>query len=101
MRVLLISPSPELPGGIARWTKHVLNYYEEHKESCKLDYLCATQCEYSVKRNYFYRFYVGILNYVQVIFKFRSRLLQLHYMSFILQLVHLSVIERSLFDKYS
>ena len=79
MRVLLISPSPELPGGIARWTKHVLNYYEEHKESCKLDYLCATQCEYSVKRNYFYRFYVGILNYVQVIFKFRSRLLQLHY----------------------
>ena len=35
MRVLLVSPSPKLPGGIARWTKHVLSYYEEHKETCK------------------------------------------------------------------
>ncbi|MEQ2976843.1 glycosyltransferase family 4 protein [Butyricimonas faecihominis] len=79
MRVLLVSPSPKLPGGIARWTKHVLSYYEEHKETCKLDYLCTTQCKYSVKRNYLYRFYVGMLNYVQVIFKFRSRLLQINY----------------------
>mgnify|MGYP003177915855 CR=1 FL=1 len=41
MKVLLIAPSPDLAGGISRWTKHILNYYKEHTEDCNLDYLCS------------------------------------------------------------
>lgn len=74
MKVLLLAPSPHLAGGISRWTRHILNYYQKHKENCDLDYLCTTQSKYSVKRTFVTRIYYGFINYFRVILIFKHNI---------------------------
>lgn len=73
-KVLLLAPSPELAGGIARWTKHILNYYKSHQNDCNLDFLCTTQYKYSLKRSFFNRIYSGVINYFSVISEFKRQI---------------------------
>lgn len=73
IKVLLIAPSPNLAGGISRWTKHILHYYKINNSDCNLDYLCSAQYKYSLKKSLFERLYSGVFNYIKVILKFIKR----------------------------
>ncbi|MEG0012349.1 MAG: glycosyltransferase [Muribaculaceae bacterium] len=73
-KVLLLAPSPELAGGIARWTMHILSYYSSHKGDCELEFLNTSQSKYSLNRTGFNRLSSGIRNYLNVIKDFKSRI---------------------------
>ena len=75
MKVLLIAPSPDLAGGIARWTKHILNYYKEHTEDCNLDYLCSAYYKHSIKNSFWTKLYSGL----SVLLRFIRKASRLNY----------------------
>lgn len=67
-KILLVSPNPDFAGGIARWAKHILKYYDtQGSDSCNLDFLNATPFPPRVKKTLAFRLYSGIVNYLQVI----------------------------------
>ena len=75
MKVLLIAPSPDLAGGISRWTKHILNYYKEHTEDCNLDYLCSAYYKHSIKNSFWTKLYSGL----SVLLRFIRKASRLNY----------------------
>ncbi len=67
MKVLLASPIG-LPGGIARWTEHILHYYEHAKYDCDVSFLPMTSklAQNNINIGYFQRVKRGLSMYYAV-----------------------------------
>jgi len=64
VKVLLASPSGKDTGGIARWTEHILNYYQQHRDNIELDLLPTGRMNVGkLLQNKFLRIYHGIRDY--------------------------------------
>lgn len=77
LKVLLCSPSPEQTGGIAMWTRTIINkFYQKNHISIRL-VLCAMNRSAFVNynTNYFTRIYRGVLDYVLILFRFTKLLI--------------------------
>lgn len=68
-KVLLISPSPDLAGGISKWTKHILNYFQnvEHGINLQLLPVDSIYIGNHSKNSLFKRFKRGFSLYIGVI----------------------------------
>lgn len=77
IKVLLCSPSPEQTGGIAMWTRTIVNnFYPNNHIPIRL-VLCAMNRSAFVNynTNYFTRIYRGVLDYVLILFRFTKLLI--------------------------
>ena len=76
MRVLLVSPYGEkLVGGIATWTKYVVDYHREHGGDIDLRLLNNANPEQVLSgTNLFKRVQVGIKNYLPICREFKKRI---------------------------
>ncbi len=78
--VLLISPSPNLAGGISRWTKHILHYYDNNKSSnVNLELLSVDKIFIKDKFSFFNRLKRGVLLYTSLIFELKRRIKKKNY----------------------
>ena len=73
-KVLLCSPSPNLSGGIAKWTKNVLGYYSQNGDSeIELLYLPIERKHFvEPSTSFILRFKYGISDYWSVIQNFKK-----------------------------
>ncbi|MFI3240162.1 MAG: glycosyltransferase family 4 protein [Bacteroidales bacterium] len=73
--ILLVSPNPHFAGGIAKWGKHILKYYDMHgANSCCLYFLNATPFPPRAKKTLAFRLYSGIVNYLQVVIDYIKKI---------------------------
>lgn len=77
-RVLLLSPDPNLSGGIARWTGHVIKYYENHGNACLLRRL-SYKDKQILGASPFIRICIGMYNYFFLFKSFRNEIKKEHY----------------------
>lgn len=77
-KVLLISPVPgnNYAGGIARWTTHIMSYYnaKKDKEGIELSLLPVVRTLKAVDESSFNRLRKGIPDYLSIILEFRKRI---------------------------
>ena len=74
-KILLVAPSPDLAGGISRWTKHILNYSKDYGEYCELSFLSQSQHKHSLNKGCLERVRSGVTNYLILLKLFRLELL--------------------------
>lgn len=72
LNILLLAPSPKLQGGIAKWTKHILNYYRENVLDYNLILLDVSKTKYILEQNIIFGIYLGFVNYLKVIVKLKK-----------------------------
>ena len=67
-RVLLAAPYGKETGGIARWTEHILSYYQQHKDDVFLDLLPTGRKDVGkLINNKFLRLYKGFFAYKEIL----------------------------------
>lgn len=73
-KILLCAPPPEATGGIARWTKHILNHYDSlETKNINLIYFPLGRKKYiPITSPKFIRIFYGIIEYSQTFFLFRK-----------------------------
>ncbi len=76
LKILLLAPSPDYTGGIAAWTRHILNYYKESKlQDIKLSLLPMNRSRFiSYDSSFFLRLRTGIRDYLSIFFHFKQTL---------------------------
>lgn len=77
LKVLLLSPSPEATGGIASWTRHVLNYYNSLEKDLKprfeFSFLPMGRSKFiTVSTSFISRLVNGVLDYFSFILKYKK-----------------------------
>jgi len=74
-KILLCSPMGGNIGGIARWTEHIKNYYDDQNDKSWFTIkVYSTSRKKSIHENksYFRRIYSGLLDYIPIIIKFQK-----------------------------
>lgn len=76
MKVLLASPYGGVPGGISRWTEHIINYYNSLSDkSCVLELLPMGRTKFvNINSSIAYRLWSAIVDYKKIIHRFNSML---------------------------
>lgn len=76
MKILLASPYGGLPGGISRWTEHIMNYYESLSDKgCVLKLLPMGRSRFvNVSSGKFYRLRSAIVDYRKILSSFNAML---------------------------
>ena len=74
MKVLLASPYGGVPGGISRWTEHIISYYKSMKNpKCELTLLPMGRSSFvSVGSGPFYRLKAAFIDYKHIISSFKQ-----------------------------
>jgi glycosyltransferase involved in cell wall biosynthesis len=76
VKVLLAAPFGKDTGGIARWTEHILSYYQQHKDDVDLDLLSTGRKDVGrLLTNKFMRIQKGISAYLYIL-KEQSRMMK-------------------------
>jgi len=80
MRVLLAAPKSGRRGGIARWTGHLLEYYNSiHPSEVLLSLYDTAEKVPSARSGFFYRWYRALTGYTQVLIGIRKELKKQRY----------------------
>ena len=76
MRILLASPYGGVPGGISRWTEHIMNYYESlSKKDCILELLPMGRSRFvNVNSGKLYRLRSALVDYRKILSSFNAML---------------------------
>lgn len=76
MNVLLASPFGGIPGGISRWTSHILNHYESLSEKpCKITLLPMGRSTFvNINSNIAYRLYSAMRDYRSILSEYRKKI---------------------------
>lgn len=76
MRILLASPYGGVPGGISRWTEHIMNYYESLSEKhCILELLPMGRSRFvNVNSGKLYRLRSALVDYRKILSSFNAML---------------------------
>ena len=76
MKVLLVAPYGGVPGGISRWTKHILNYYTEHgRADCELELVPMGRSSFvNINSPKLYRLKEAIKDYSKIIKDYKQKL---------------------------
>lgn len=81
MNVLLVSPYGGVPGGIARWTEHILKYYSQHGlQDCEMDLVSTGRDRFvNINSPIIYRLWTALTDYSKILKKYRNQLRQKRY----------------------
>lgn len=81
MKVLLVSPYGGVPGGIARWTEHILKYYSQHGlQDCEMDLVPTGRDRFvNINSSIIYRLWTALTDYSKILKKYRCQLRQKRY----------------------
>ncbi len=81
LKVLLVAPYGGVPGGISRWTGHLMKYYNEiGKNDCQLDVVSMGRSTFvNINSNPFYRVWAGVKDYRGIFRNFKNALKQEEY----------------------
>ncbi len=74
LKVLLVAPHGGIPGGISRWTGHLMRYYNAFgKHDCQLDIVSIGRTRFiNIKSNPIYRLWTGIKDYRGIFKNFKK-----------------------------
>lgn len=81
MKVLLASPYGKIPGGIARWTGHIIKYYEqEGKSDCEMDLLPMGRSTFvNTHSSFFFRIKSALKDYSIILKEYKQKLKEKQY----------------------
>ena len=81
MKILLASPYRGVPGGISRWTEHILNYYNStDDEEVDLTLLEMNRSVFvDIDSNLWFRIASGLKDYRNIVKDFKASILQEHF----------------------
>lgn len=81
MRVLLASPYGGVPGGMTRWTEHILNYYHQSKPiGIEVDLLPMGRKSFvNINSSIFYRLKCAVRDYRDIIKEFKEKIKSTNY----------------------
>lgn len=76
MKILLASPYGQIPGGIARWTGHILDFYENKgKNDCEMDLLSMGRSTFvNTHSSLFFRIKSALKDYSAILREYKYRL---------------------------
>lgn len=76
MKVLLVAPYGGVPGGISRWTEHILNYYTEHgRADCELELVPMGRSSFvNINSPKLYRLKEVVKDYSKIIKDYKQKL---------------------------
>lgn len=76
MKVLLVAPYGGVPGGISRWTEHILNYYTEHgRADCELELVPMGRSSFvNINSPKLYRLKEAVKDYSKIIKDYKQKL---------------------------
>ena len=81
MKVLLVSPYGGVPGGISRWTEHILKYYNQcGLQDCELDLVPMGRNKFvNINSPIIYRLWTALEDYSQILKNYRQTLSKKRY----------------------
>lgn len=81
MRVLLVSPYGGVPGGISRWTAHIIAYHKSRgQQNCKLDLVPMGRDKFvNINSPIVYRLWTALQEYRKILKDYRQKLCQNQY----------------------
>lgn len=81
MKILLVSPYGGVPGGIARWTEHILKYYDQFGvQDCEMDLVPMGRNMFvNINSPITYRLWTALKDYSKILKKYRHQLRQKRY----------------------
>lgn len=81
MKVLLVSPYGGVPGGISRWTEHIIKYYNQYGVSdCELDLVPTGRNRFvNINSSILYRLWTAFKDYRLILKRYRQQLCQKKY----------------------
>lgn len=81
MKILLASPYGGIPGGISRWTGHIVDYYNQHgKSDCDLNIFPMQRSVFvNINSSMLYRLRWAVKDYSKLISSFRKEITSNHY----------------------
>lgn len=81
MKILLASPYGGIPGGISRWTGHIVDYYNRHgKSDCDLKIFPMQRSVFvNINSSMLYRLRWAVKDYSKLISLFRKEITSNHY----------------------
>lgn len=76
MNILLVAPYGGVPGGISRWTGHVIEYYKEHgRQDCELDLVPMGRTMFvNAGSSIAYRLWTAFKDYRAILQDYRTKL---------------------------
>lgn len=76
MKILLVAPYGGVPGGISRWTGHIMHYYAEYGQSdCELDLVPMGRSSFvNINSPKLYRLKEAIKDYSKIILNFKNKI---------------------------
>ena len=81
MKILLASPYGGVPGGISRWTEHIIEYYKQNGlQDCELDLLPMGRNQFvNINSPIVYRLWTALKDYRLILKKYKQQLRQKRY----------------------
>ncbi len=81
MKILLVSPYGGVPGGISRWTEHILKYYNQYGlQDCELDLAPMGRDRFvNINSPIIYRLWTALKDYRLILKRYRQQLRQKRY----------------------
>lgn len=81
MKILLVAPYGGVPGGISRWTGHLLNYYNDlENPDCKIDLVSTGRSTFiNINSNPVHRFIAGIKDYRKIFYDYNQKIIRNSY----------------------
>ncbi len=78
MKILLVAPYGGVPGGISRWTGHLMNYYKQHGiKDCEVSLVPMGRSTFvNINSNVFYRLWAGVKDYRSIFKNFKQSLIR-------------------------
>ena len=76
MKVLLVAPYGGVPGGISRWTSHIVEYYERcGREECEMDLVPMGRTTFvNINSSIVYRLWSAFKDYRSILRDYRNKL---------------------------
>lgn len=81
MKVLLVSPYGGVPGGISRWTEHIIKYYSQYGlKDCEMDLVPMGRNRFvNINSPIAYRVWTALKDYRLILKKYKQQLRQKRY----------------------
>ena len=81
MKVLLVSPYGGVPGGISRWTEHIIRHYNQYGlQDCELDLVPMGRSMFvNINSPIVYRLWTALKDYRQILKNYRQTLCKKQY----------------------
>ena len=81
MRILLVSPYGGVPGGISRWTEHIVEYHKQRcLQECEIEVVPMGRDRFiNVNSSIIYRLWTAVQDYSKILKNYRKKICRQHY----------------------